>query len=162
MVDPSPGAPRALSPSVDHVVAVSAGGPHARANVRITHRWCNVERGSRRSPSPQYIRARLSQVLDGVPVPEEWRRSRAPSWRWPASLRVEYMIALYISAGWVTGDPRYGDPVTRLADIAIQRFGPAADDAVKSDLQWVDKARQRRAQKDAWWRSAIKANPGQQ
>jgi hypothetical protein len=64
------------------------------------------------------------------------------------------MIALYITAGWVTGDPRYGDPATRLADIAVQRFGPA-DDAVKSDLQWVDKVRQRRAQKDAWWRPAI-------
>jgi hypothetical protein len=72
------------------------------------------------------------------------------------------MIALYITAGWVTGDPRYGDPATRLADIAVQRFGTAADDAVKSGLQWVDKARQRRAQRAAWWRSAIKANLGQQ
>jgi hypothetical protein len=45
------------------------------------------------------------------------------------------MIALYITAGWVTGDPRYGDPATRLADIAAQRFGTDADDAVKSDLQ---------------------------
>jgi hypothetical protein len=33
------------------------------------------------------------------------------------------MIALYITAGWVTGDPRCGDPATRLADIATQRFG---------------------------------------
>jgi hypothetical protein len=102
--------------------------------------------------------AKLSQALDGAPVPEELHRSRAPSWRWPASQRVEYMIALYITAGWVTGDPRYGDPATRLADIAVQRFGAAADDAVKSGLQWVDKARQRRAQRAAWWRSAIKAN----
>jgi hypothetical protein len=162
LVDPSPGAPRALSPSVDHVVAVSAGGPHARANVRITHLWCNVERGNGRTPSPKYMRARLSQVLDGVPVPEELHRSRAPSWRWPASRRVEYMIALYITAGWVTGDPRYSDPATRLADIAVQRFGTAADDAVKSDLQWVDEARQRRAEMAAWWRAAIKATPGQQ
>ena len=162
LVDPSPGAPRALSPSIDHIVAVSAGGPHARANVRITHLWCNVERGNGRTPSPQYMRAQLSQALDGVPGPEELHRSRAPSWRWPASQRVEYMIALYITAGWVTGNPRYGDPATRLADIAVQRFGTAADDAVKSGLQWVDKARQRRAQRAAWWRSAIKANLDQQ
>jgi hypothetical protein len=162
LVDPSPGAPRALSPSIDHIVAVSAGGPHARANVRITHLWCNVERGGGRTPSPQYMRARLSQALDGVPVPEELHRSRAPSWRWPASRQVEYMIALYTTAGWVTGDPRYGDPATRLADTTAQRFGPAADDAVKSDLQWVDKARQRRAEMTARWRSPIKANPGQQ
>jgi hypothetical protein len=108
------------------------------------------------------MRARLSQVLDGVPVSEELHRSRAPSWRWPASLRIEYMIALYITAGWVTGDPRYGDPATRLADMAIQRFGSAAADAVKSDLQWVDEGRQRRAQRDAWWRTAIKADMDQQ
>jgi hypothetical protein len=78
LVDPSPGAPRALSPSVDHVVAVSAGGLHARANVQITHLWCNVERGNGRTPSPQYMRVRLSQALDGMPVPEELHRSRAP------------------------------------------------------------------------------------
>jgi hypothetical protein len=71
------------------------------------------------------------------------------------------MIALYITAGWVTGDPRYGDPATRLADIATQRFGTDADDAVKSDLQWVEEARQRRAQRVAWWRAAIKANLNQ-
>lgn len=162
LVDPSPGAPRALSPSIDHIITVSAGGPHARANVRITHLWCNVERGNGRTPSPQYMSAQLSQALDGVPVPEELHRSRAPSRRWPASLRVEYMIALYIKAGWVTGDPRYGDPATRLADIALQRFGAAADDAVRFDLQWVEKGRQCRAQKAAWWRSAIKASLDQQ
>jgi hypothetical protein len=108
------------------------------------------------------MRARLSQTLDGVPVPEELHRSRAPSWRWPASLRVECMIALYITAGWVTGDTRYGDPASRLADTALQRFGAAADDAVIPDLQWGEKARQRWAQKAAWWRSAIKANLDQQ
>jgi hypothetical protein len=74
------------------------------------------------------MRAQLSQALDAVPVPEELRRSRTPSWRWPAS----------------------------------QRFGTAADDAVKSGLQWVDKAHQRQAQRATWWRSAIKANLDQQ
>jgi hypothetical protein len=116
-----------------------------------------VERGSRRLPSPQYMRDRLSQVLDGAPVPEQLHRSRALSWHWPASPRVEYIIALYITAGWVTGDP-----ATRLADIAVQRFGTAADDTVKSDLQRVDKARQRRAKSAAWWRAATKANSDQQ
>jgi hypothetical protein len=158
LVDPFPGAPRALSPSIDHIVAASSGGPHAQDNVRITHLWCNVERGNGKARSPQYMRARLAQVLDGVPVPEELHRSRAPSWRWPASLRVEYMIALYITAGWVAGDPRYGDPATRLADIASQRFGTAADDAVRSGLQWADKARQRQAKRTAWWRAAANAN----
>ncbi len=162
LVDPSSGAPRALSPSIDHIVVVSAGGQHAPANVRITHLWCNVERGGGRARSPQYMRARLSQVLDGVPVPEELQRSRAASWRWPASLRVEYMIALYITAGWVEGDPRYGDPTTRLADIAGQRFGAAADDAVRSGLQWVDKARERRARRAAGWRSSIEVRLDQQ
>ena len=162
LVNPSPGAPRALSPSVDHIVAVSAGGSHARVNVRITHLWCNVERGNGRTPSPQHMRARLSQVLDGVPIPEDLHRSRAPSWHWPASPRIEYIIALHIMAGLVTGDPRYGDPATRLADTAAQRFGTAADRVVKSDLQRMDKVRQRQAQSAAWWRVSIKADPGQQ
>jgi hypothetical protein len=73
-------------------------------------------------------------------VPEELHRSRLPSWRWPASQRVEYMIALRITAGWVTGDPRYGDPVTRLADTTAQWLGAAADDAVQSGLHWVGNA----------------------
>jgi hypothetical protein len=107
------------------------------------------------------MRAQLSQVLDGLPVPEELHRSRFPSWRWPASQRVEYMIALRIAAGWVTGDPRYGDPATRLADTATRWLGAAADDAVQSGLHWIGNADQRRAKAAAWWRSPIKANPGQ-
>jgi hypothetical protein len=39
---------------------------------------------------------------------------------WPASPRIEYMIALYISAGRVAADPRYGEPATRLAHAARQ------------------------------------------
>lgn len=46
LVDLSPDAPRAVSPSNDHIIAVSAGGTHTRANVGITHLWCNVERNN--------------------------------------------------------------------------------------------------------------------
>ena len=99
------------------------------------------------------MRARLSQVLEGTPVPEELHRGWSPSRAWPASPRIEFMIALYITAGWVAGDPRYGDPVTRLAVTARQRPGNAADDAIQSAMQWVEKARQRRAESAAWWRS---------
>jgi hypothetical protein len=95
LVDASPGAARALSPSIDHVIAVSDGGPHARANVRIAHLWCNVERNNSKLLTPEYMRAQLSWLLDGTPVPEELHRSFSPSRRWPASLRVEYMIAIY-------------------------------------------------------------------
>jgi hypothetical protein len=153
LVDPSPGAPRALSPSVDHVVAVSRGGPHTRDNARIAHLWCNVERGSGKTRSPEYMRARLSQVLDGTPIPEELHRSRSPSWAWPASPRIEFTIALYITAGWVAGDPRYGDPVTRLADTARQWSGNAAADVMQSVLEQVERTRQRRTENVAWWRS---------
>src|SRR5258708_17941200 len=132
LVDPSPRAPRALSPSIDHIVAVSLGGPHARANARITHLWCNVDRGNGTTPSPQYMRARLSQVLEGTPVPAELDRGWSPSWAWPASPRIEFMIALYITAGWVAGDSRYGDPVTRLGVTVRRRPCNGADDAVQS------------------------------
>jgi len=153
LVDLSPGAPRALSPSIDHVVAVSDGGPHVRANVRITHLWCNVERNNSRQRSPEHMRAGLSWLLDGTPIPEELHRSWAPSWRWPASPRIEYMIAVRITAGWVAGDPRYGVPATRLADIARQRFGETAEVAIRSGLDWADKVGRRRSRIDAWWRS---------
>jgi 5-methylcytosine-specific restriction endonuclease McrA len=105
LVDPRPGAARALSPSLDHIVPVSGGGTHTRGNVRITHLWCNVERNSGEPSSPEYMRAKLSRLLDGTPVPEELHRSQFPSWRWPASPRIEYMIALYIAAGQVAADP---------------------------------------------------------
>jgi hypothetical protein len=154
LVDPSPNAPRALTPSVDHIVAVSSGGPHARSNVQITHLWCNVERNSGKPKSPEYLRAQLSRLLDGTPVPEELYRDARPPWQWPASPRVEYSIALSISAGRVTADPRYGDPATRLADAARLCFGAAADDAIRSGLEWAAKTRRRRAEIDARWRAA--------
>lgn len=153
LVDASPGAARALSPSIDHVIAVSDGGPHVRANVRIAHLWCNVERNNSKLLTPEYMRAQLSSLLDGTPVPEELHRSFSPSWRWPASLRVEYMIAVYIAAGRVAADSRYGDPATRLADIACQRFGDTAQEAIRDGLDWADRTSRRRSGINERWRS---------
>ena len=154
LVDPTPGTPRALSPSIDHIVPVSRGGQHTRANVRITHLWCNIERNSSHTPSPESMRARLSQVLDGTPIPEELYRSRFPSWRWPARPRGEYMIALRIAAGLFAADPSYGDPQTRLADAAYQLAGDAAEDATRRGLDWINEVAKRRARINVWWRSA--------
>lgn len=41
----APRSPR--SPSVDHVIPLSRGGPHAMANVRCTHFGCNSRKGNR-------------------------------------------------------------------------------------------------------------------
>jgi hypothetical protein len=157
LVDPGPGTPRALTPSIDHIVPVSGGGPHVRANVRITHLWCNVERGNGKPVSPEYMRAQLSRILDGVPVPEEIHRSRHPSWRWPASPRMEYMIALHIAAGRVAADPRYGDPAARLADAARRLLGDGAgaDDAIRRDLDRFDQISRRRSRIEARWRASL-------
>jgi len=153
LVDARPDAPRALSPSIDHIIPVSRGGKHTRSNVRITHLWCNVERNSGEPASPIYMRAQLSWLLDGTPVPEELHRSCFPSWRWPASPRIEYMIALYISAGRVAADPRYGEPATRLAHAARQMAGDAAEDAVRRGLDWMERNDRRRSPINAGWRS---------
>jgi HNH endonuclease len=115
------GGPRALSPSIDHIVAVSRGGAHTRHNVRITHLWCNTERNNGTPRSPELMRAQLRRLLDGTPIPEALHRSASPSWHWPASPRIEYMIALYIAAGLVAADPRYGNPDTRLTDTVRHR-----------------------------------------
>lgn len=39
--------PDPQSPSLDHVIPLSQGGPHTRANVRLTHWLCNSRRGTR-------------------------------------------------------------------------------------------------------------------
>ena len=66
------------------------------------------------------MRAALSRLLDGTPVPEDLHRSRYPSSRWPAKPRTEFMIALYIVAVHVAADTRYGspDPAERLSETA--------------------------------------------
>lgn len=46
--------PDPLSVSLDHVVPVSLGGPHTRANTRCSHLGCNSRRGNRvASPTAQ-------------------------------------------------------------------------------------------------------------
>ena len=154
LVDPGPGSPRALSPSIDHVVPLSRGGQHARANVRIAHLWCNVEKNNADPPPPEYMRALLSRVLDGTPIPEQLYLSPFPSWRWPARPRIEYMIALSIASGRVAADPCSGEPATRLADAARQVTGDAAEDTMRRGLDQMNNLVQRRAQSDARWRSA--------
>ena len=51
-VDQSLKWPDHYSPSVDHIIPLVHGGPHTRANVRITHVICNIRRGAGR-PTPQ-------------------------------------------------------------------------------------------------------------
>jgi hypothetical protein len=100
------------------------------------------------------MRALLSRVLDGTPIPEELYRSRFPSWQWPAKPRGEYMIALHIAAGRVAADPRYGEPAKRLADAARRLTGDAAEDTMRRGLDWMNRIVQRRDRIDARWRSA--------
>src|SRR5215469_14403047 len=99
------------------------------------------------------MRAKLSRLIDGTPISEEEHRSRYPGWRWPAPPRIEFMIALYITAGRVIADPRYGDPATRLEEAARQFAGDRADDAIRRGLDWIEQITQRRSGIDARWRS---------
>jgi 5-methylcytosine-specific restriction endonuclease McrA len=46
-VDPELAYPHPMSVSLDHVIPLSLGGEHSRANVRCTHLSCNVKRGAR-------------------------------------------------------------------------------------------------------------------
>lgn len=39
--------PHRMSPSLDHVIPLSLGGPHTPANVRLAHFTCNSKRGNR-------------------------------------------------------------------------------------------------------------------
>jgi 5-methylcytosine-specific restriction endonuclease McrA len=39
--------PAPLSPSLDHIVPISKGGDHSRANSRLAHLACNSSRGNR-------------------------------------------------------------------------------------------------------------------
>jgi 5-methylcytosine-specific restriction endonuclease McrA len=151
-VDPRAGAPRALSPSIDHVIPLAAGGAHTSANVRIAHLWCNLEKNAGPAPDPEYMRAALARLLDGTPVPEELHRRQYTSWTWPARPRIEYVIALKIAAGRVAADPRYGDPASRLRNAAVRQFGDHADTAMKRGLEWIAEVTGRRATIDSKWR----------
>lgn len=46
-INPSLRHPHPMSASLDHVIPVSQGGPHARANCRASHLRCNVRRNNR-------------------------------------------------------------------------------------------------------------------
>jgi 5-methylcytosine-specific restriction endonuclease McrA len=35
------------APTIDHVVALAAGGTHDDENLRPAHRWCNAVKGDR-------------------------------------------------------------------------------------------------------------------
>jgi hypothetical protein len=135
---------RPLSASIDHIVSVAAGGAHTRSNVQITHLFCNLEKNSSSSKTgflrPEYVRADLSSLLDGTPVPEELHRSCFASWAYPAARRVEFMIALYIAAGEVAADPRYGDTASRAErfarEIGRDRWLAAVDDMRRRRAKW--------------------------
>jgi hypothetical protein len=111
-----------LSASIDHVVAVAAGGTHTRGNVQIAHLFCNLDKNDASAGPPEYARARLASLIDGTPVPEELHRNCYPSWAYPARWSVELMIALHIAAGKLVADPRYGEPASRL-DRFVRELG---------------------------------------
>jgi 5-methylcytosine-specific restriction endonuclease McrA len=46
-VSPARAWPDPLSASLDHVVPLSQGGAHTKANVRLAHLRCNISRGTR-------------------------------------------------------------------------------------------------------------------
>jgi HNH endonuclease len=68
-VDPSRRRPDPLSPSIDHIVAIVAGGAHTRSNVQIAHWLCNQEKNDSKSPLPRYAAALLRRRMFGTPVP---------------------------------------------------------------------------------------------
>jgi hypothetical protein len=139
---------RPLSASIDHIVSIAAGGTHTRSNVQITHLFCNLDKNSSSRKTgfmrPEYMRATLSRLLDGTPVPEELHRGCFASWAYPSSRRVEHMIALYIAAGEVAADPRYGDPDSR-----VERF--AGEIGQDRWLAAVANMRRRRAERRSRW-----------
>jgi hypothetical protein len=108
---------RPLSASIDHIMPRAAGGTDDRDNLQLAHLFCNLEKNESDAASrhlqPKYMRAKLANLIDGTPIPEELHRGRFPSWAYPARRHTELMIALYIDAGEVAADPRYGDPASR-------------------------------------------------
>jgi hypothetical protein len=129
------------------VVPVAAGGTHSRANVQIAHLFCNLHKnagsGDEGFNRPEYVRAVLGQLLDGTPVAEDVHRACFPSWAYPASQRVESMIALYIAAGDIAPDPRYGDPGSRLdrltREIGEDRFSAEVAGTRDRRMRWRER-----------------------
>lgn len=46
-VDPDCPWPEPMSPSLDHVIPVTRGGSHSRANTQCSHLVCNIRKGNR-------------------------------------------------------------------------------------------------------------------
>ncbi|WP_162606109.1 HNH endonuclease [Jiangella aurantiaca] len=60
--------------SLDHIVPIARGGPHTRANVRITHASCNTSRNHRTSdPAPYEARYRLARATASYEALLYWR-----------------------------------------------------------------------------------------
>jgi hypothetical protein len=150
-LDEGPVPRRPLSASIDHIVSIAAGGTHTRSNVQIAHLFCNLEKNSSSRKTgpmrPEYIRAKLSRLLEDTPVPEELHRSCFASWAYPARHQIEYMMALNIAGGEVAADPRYGDPGSR-----VERF--AREVGQDRWLAAVANMRRRRAERDSRWGTA--------
>jgi len=129
---------RPLSASIDHIIPVALGGTHTRSNVQITHLFCNLHKNTSSRGSgfrrPEYVRALLTNLINGTPIPEEIHRGCFPSWAYPASKQVELMTALYIAVGKVAADPRYGNPASRLDRIACE-LGPDRWQAAVADMR---------------------------
>lgn len=133
-----------LSASVDHIVPLAAGGTDDRSNLQIAHLFCNLYKGASRPGAgftrPEYVRAVLANLIDGTPVPEVIRRGCFPSWAFPARRQVEFMIALYIAAGEVEADLRYGDPASRsdrfIRELGNDRWREAVADMKERRVKW--------------------------
>lgn len=116
--------------------------------MQIAHLLCNLHKNASSGDDgfsrPEYARAVLDRLLDGTPVPEGVYRACSPTWAYPASRRVEFVIALYIAAGQIEADPRNGDPGTRL-----DRFSREVGE--KQFNADVANVRERRRRSNARW-----------
>jgi hypothetical protein len=134
--------PRPLSASIDHIVPLATDGTDDPGNLQLAHLFCNLHKNASSSGAgfmrPEYVRA--VTLIDGIPVPEEIHRSCFPSWAYPASRRVEFMIALCIAAGDLAADPRYGDPALRsdrfIRELGDDRWQEAVGDMKERRAKW--------------------------
>lgn len=66
-VDPAYRAPDPRAASVDHIVEIAAGGIDTLDNVRLTHLYCNMDRGG--TTSPEKAAARLASRVRSMTPP---------------------------------------------------------------------------------------------
>lgn len=55
-VNPTYRNPHPWSPSLDHVIPISEGGPHTRANTQLTHFRCNIQKHNRLTADGEQLR----------------------------------------------------------------------------------------------------------